>query len=148
MKSARFWLTAAGVTLLAGCVSDPGYAPIDPVAKRYFGYSDTPNADGGYTIHVVLPQGVADPRSAFAHWERRAAELCGPGGYRKHLHTARRNMMVMPGYTPSPLNYEVLGDAYCNDPAARPAPPQPEDSTASDSADTPATPAEVGAPAA
>lgn len=148
MKVTRLCLAVAGVTVLAGCVSDPGYAPIDPAARRYFGYSDKPNPDGGYTIHVVLPQGVANPRSAFDHWERRAAELCGPGGYRKHLHTARRNMMVMPGYTPSPLNYEVLGDAYCNDLAARPAAPQPEDSTTSDAADSPAAPTEVDAPAA
>lgn len=121
MNPARLCLAAATLTLLAGCVSDPGYAPMDPAARRYFGYSDQPNGAGGYTIHVVLPHGVKDPRSAFAHWERRAAELCGPGGYRSQLHTARQNMLAMPGYTPAPANYQVLGDAYCNDPARAPA---------------------------
>ncbi|MBW8304362.1 MAG: hypothetical protein K0M78_10570, partial [Brevundimonas sp.] len=91
---------------------------IDPAAKRYFGYADRPNGQGGHTIHVVLPEGVSDPKSAFAHWERRAAELCGPAGYRKQLHTARRNMLIMPGYSPTGASYEVLGDVWCNDPAA------------------------------
>jgi hypothetical protein len=125
MSRARLGLAALGLTLLAGCVSDPGYAPMDPAARRYFGYVDAPNGAGGYTIRVVLPQGVSDPKSAFAHWERRAAELCGPGGYRKQLHTARRNMAMMPGYSPAPMNYEVVGDAYCNDPAAVPVGPAP-----------------------
>ncbi|HYD27147.1 hypothetical protein [Brevundimonas sp.] len=123
MRLARLSLAALGLTLLAGCVSDPGYAPIDPAARRYFGYADTPNGAGGYTIRVVLPEGVEDPKSAFAHWERRAAELCGPAGYRKQLHTARRNMMMMPGYTPTGYSYEVLGDAWCSDPAMAPAEP-------------------------
>lgn len=117
MRVAWPGLAALSLTLLAGCVSDPGYAPIDPAARRYFGYADKPNVEGGYTIHVVLPEGVSDPRSAFAHWERRASELCGPAGYTKQLHTARRNLLMTPGYTPSAMNYEVLGDAYCNDPA-------------------------------
>ncbi|HEY0600792.1 hypothetical protein [Brevundimonas sp.] len=111
------------LTLLAGCVSDPGYAPMDPAANRYFGYSDTPNGAGGHTIRVVLPEGVENPKSAFAHWERRAGELCGPAGYRKQLHTARRNMMMMPGYTPTGYSYEVMGDVWCNDPAMAPADP-------------------------
>lgn len=90
---------------------------MDPAARRYFGYVDTPNGAGGYTIRVVLPEGVDDPRSAFAHWERRAMDLCGPAGFTKQLHTARRNMMLLPGYNPTGLSYEVMGDAYCIDPA-------------------------------
>jgi hypothetical protein len=131
MSLARLGLAALGLTLLAGCVTDPGYAPMDAAAHRYFGYVDQPNGQGGYTIRVVLPEGVDDPRSAFAHWERRAAELCGSAGYRKQLHTARRNMMMMPGYTPTGYSYEVMGDAWCNDPArastgpAGPAAPAP-----------------------
>lgn len=125
MSGVRLGLAALGLTLLTGCVTDPGYAPMDPAANRYFGYGDTSNGDGGYTIRVVLPEGVTDPRSAFAHWERRAAELC-PAGYRKQIHTARRNMMMMSGYTPTGYSYEVMGDAWCNDPtAAAPTPPGP-----------------------
>lgn len=108
----RLALGVGGLLLLAGCVSDPGYARMDPEGGQPFGYVDRPNSDGGYTISVVLPQGVSNPREAFAHWERRAAELC-PGGYRKQLHTARVNMLEMHGYTPQPLNYTVSGDAYC-----------------------------------
>ena len=118
MRAARLGPVVLGLTLLAGCVSDPGYAPIDPAARRYFGYTDQPNGQGGHTIHVILPEGVSNPKSAFAHWERRAAEICGPEGYRKQLHTARRNMLMMPGYSPSGYSYEVMGDAWCNDPAA------------------------------
>lgn len=117
MSGVRLGLAALGLTLLSGCVTDPGYAPMDAAANRYFGYVDAPNGDGGYTIRVVLPEGVSDPRSAFAHWERRAADLCGGGGYRKLVHTARRNMLIMPGYTPAGASYEVVGDAWCNDPA-------------------------------
>ncbi len=117
MSGLRVTIAAVGLMLLTGCVSDPGYAPIDPAARQYYGYADTANGDGGYTIRVVLPEGVRDPRSAFAHWERRAAELCAPGGYRKQLHTARRNMMMMPGYTPTGFGYEVMGDAWCTDPS-------------------------------
>ncbi len=129
MSGARLGLAILGLTLLASCVSDPGYAPIDPVAKRYFGYTDMPNGDGGHTIQVVLPEGVTDPRAAFAHWERRAAELC-PAGYRKQIHTARRNMMMMPGYTPSGYSYEVMGDAWCTGSAAPAQPPEPVPETA------------------
>lgn len=126
MSRARMGLAALVLTLLSGCVSDPGYAPMDAAKNRYFGYVDQPNGDGGHTIRVVLPEGVQDPRSAFAHWERRAAELCGPAGYRKLVHTARRNMLMMPGYSPSGHSYEVMGDAWCNDPAFVPAsPPAP-----------------------
>lgn len=117
MRARRPGIAILGLALLAGCVSDPGYAPIDAVAGRYFGYTDRPNGDGGHTINVVLPEGVKDPRSAFDHWERRAAELCGPAGYRKLLHTARRNMINQPGYTPTGYSYELMGDAWCNDPA-------------------------------
>lgn len=117
MTGLRPAIAVLGLTLLAGCVTDPGYAPMDAAANRYFGYVDQPNGDGGYTIRVVLPEGVQDPRSAFAHWDRRAAELCGPGGYRKLLHTARRNMLMMPGYSATGYSYEVMGDAWCNDPA-------------------------------
>lgn len=120
MIHVRLGVAVLGAALLAGCVSDPGYAPIDPAARRHFGYADKPNGQGGYTIHVVLPEGVSDPRSAFAHWERRAAELCGPAGYRKQLYVARRNMAMMPGYTPTGLNYELIGDAWCHDPAMAP----------------------------
>lgn len=120
MSAARRGLAALGLTLLAGCVTDPGYAPMDTVANRYFGYVDQPNGDGGHTIRVVLPEGVRDPRSAFAHWERRAAELCGPAGYRKQLHRARRNMLTVPGYSPTGHSYEVAGEAWCNDRAFLP----------------------------
>jgi hypothetical protein len=118
MRRAPLGCAIVALTLLAGCVSDPGYAPIDPAARRYYGYMDQPNGQGGHTIHVILPEGVSDPKSAFAHWERRAAEICGPAGYRKQLHTARRNMLMMPGYSPTGFSYEVMGDAWCNDPAA------------------------------
>lgn len=134
MSGARLGLAALALTLLAGCVTDPGYAPMDAAKSRYFGYVDQPNGAGGYTIRVALPEGVRDPRAAFAHWERRAAELCGPAGYRKELHTARRNMLLMPGYTPTGYSYEVVGDAWCNDPAAaptnQPATPSPAQSAA------------------
>lgn len=123
MIGARAGFAVLGLTLLAGCVTDPGYAPMDPAANRFFGYVDQPNGDGGHTIRVVLPEGVQDPRAAFAHWERRAAELCGPGGYRKQLHTARRNMLMMPGYSPTGYSYEVMGDVWCNVPAAGAAAP-------------------------
>lgn len=123
MSAVRRGLAALALTLLAGCVSDPGYAPMDASANRYFGYVDAPNGAGGHTIRVVLPEGVQDPRAAFAHWERRATELCGPAGYRKQLHTARRNMLMMHGYSPTGHSYEVMGDAWCNDPAFVPTPP-------------------------
>lgn len=120
MTRVRAALAALGLTLLAGCVTDPGYAPMDAAKGQYFGYVDQPNGDGGHTIRVVLPEVTQDPRSAFAHWERRAAELCGPAGYRKLVHTARRNMMFMSGYSPTPHSYEVMGDAWCNDPTYTP----------------------------
>lgn len=123
MSPARLGLAALVLTLLAGCVTDPGYAPMDAAKNRYYGYIDQPNGDGGHTIRVVLPEGVRDPRSAFAHWERRAAELCGPAGYRKLVHTARRHMLTVPGYSPTGYGYEVMGDAWCNDPTYAPAPP-------------------------
>lgn len=117
MTMARPGLALLALAMLAGCVTDPGYAPMDAAARRYFGYVDQPNGAGGHTIRVVLPEGVEDPRSAFAHWERRAAELCGPAGYRKQVHTARRNMLMIEGYSPTGYGYEVMGDAWCNDPA-------------------------------
>ena len=66
MNRTRLGLVVLGVTLLAGCVTDPGYAPMDAAKGQYFGYVDQPNGDGGHTIRVVLPQVAQDPRSAFA----------------------------------------------------------------------------------
>ncbi|MFC7380341.1 hypothetical protein [Brevundimonas sp. GCM10030266] len=117
MKALRLATAALGLTLLSGCVTDPGYSPMDASKNKFYGYTDALNGAGGYTIRVALPEGVQDPRSAFAHWERRAAELCGPAGYRKQVHTARRNMLMMPGYSPTGFSYEVIGDAYCTDPS-------------------------------
>lgn len=117
MSAVRSGAAVLGLTLLAACVTDPGYTPIDLTKNKYYGYTDTLNGAGGYTIRVSLPEGVRDPSTAFAHWERRAAELCGPAGYRKQLHTARRNMLMMPGYSPTGFSYDVMGDAYCNDPS-------------------------------
>lgn len=119
--SARVWraaaLAAALASTLAACASDPGYAAMNAEAGQYFGYSDAPNSMGGHTIRVVLPAGVSDPRSAFAHWERRAAELCAPLGYRKQISYAERHMLYAQGAAPAAMYFEVLGDAYC-EPAA------------------------------
>jgi hypothetical protein len=125
MSAVRTGAAVLGLTLLAACITDPGYTPIDLATHKYYGYTDTLNGAGGYTIRVSLPEGVRDPGTAFAHWERRAAELCGPAGYRKQLHTARRNMMMMPGYTPTGFSYDVMGDAYCNDPSVLRTEPAP-----------------------
>ncbi len=94
------------------------YAPINVEEKVFYGFTDTLNPDGGYTIRVLLPQWTEDPQTAFEFWERRATELCGEAGYRKHLHTARRQMIHSPGYTPVAGDYVLEGYVYCNAPAA------------------------------
>lgn len=113
-------LAGAGL-LLGGCMHQAAYARIDEAGKVPYGFTDTLNPDGGYTIRVLLPQWTEDPRTAFDFWERRAAELCGEAGYRKHLHTARRQMIHNPGYTPVAGDYILEGYAWCNAPAAAPA---------------------------
>jgi hypothetical protein len=110
-------LAGAGL-LLGGCAHQAAYARIDEADKVFYGFTDTLNPDGGYTIRVLLPPWTEDPRTAFDFWERRAAELCGEADYRKHVHTARRQMIHNPGYTPVAGDYVLEGYAYCNAPAA------------------------------
>lgn len=113
-------LSAVAGLSVGGCMHQAGYARIDAAGKVPYGFTDTLNPDGGYTILVRLPQWTKDPHTAFEFWERRAAELCGDAGYRKHLHTAQRQMIHNPGYTPVMGDYILEGYAYCNAPPVPP----------------------------
>ena len=116
-------LAKAGVALaaiaglsLGGCVGTTAYGPMGP--NGVYGYSDTPIEGGGHAIRVVLPYHAKDPRIAYAHWNRRADEICNGAIQRKQIHTARQQ--VLPNY--SRLNgivgdYVLEGYVWCGAPA-------------------------------
>lgn len=112
-------LLAAGLTL-GGCVTAPEYVRIDSATGKYWGYSDLRNADGGYTVRVVLPVG---PDLAYDFFNRRADELCEGKTARKSVHTAVRPTMLYDHYGGRPGHFVLEGVVYCDAPAA-PAPVQ------------------------
>lgn len=106
-------LAAAGLTL-GGCASHE-YARIDAETGKHWGYSDLRNADGGYTVRVVLPVG---PDLAYDYFNRRADELCEGGTARKSVHTAVRPTMHYDRYGGMPGHFVLEGLVYCDAPAA------------------------------
>ena len=103
----------AALALLAmgGCVSGVDYVPISD--KSFFGYSDRPNADGGYTVRVELMNGGL----AIEYWNRRASELCDGKVARKLMHTALQPTTYYDHYGGRPGHYIVEGYVYCETPA-------------------------------
>ena len=94
---------------VSGCLTDHGYARIGGPEGAYYGYTDTPTADGGYTVRVLRP----DPSTAMAYWERRAQELCEGKVSRKLVHTALRPTVLYDHYGGRPGDYMVEGMVYC-----------------------------------
>lgn len=118
----RAWLAsvAAGACVaLAGCVAPFTYQEIGPGAP--FGYRSTANADGGYTILVVMPLYESELALAQQFWDRRAAEICGNANYRKIIFRAER-ANYYDNYGAHPGNYYLEGYAYCDASASEPAP--------------------------
>lgn len=104
-------LALAGLTL-SGCISAPTYGPMVGEHRVGWGYSETANVDGGYTIRVALPA-ILDPQLAFAWWDRRAEELCGGVPARKNIHTAIRPTEYYDRYGARPGDYQLEGYAWC-----------------------------------
>lgn len=107
---------AAGLVCVAGfcvsgCLTDHGYAMIGGPEGAYYGYTDTPTADGGHTVRVLRP----DPDTAMAYWERRAQELCDGKVRRKIIHTALRPTVLYDHYGGRPGDFHVEGMVYCED---------------------------------
>lgn len=76
-------LVLVALGLLLGCAG-PKPVPYGPIGdKVYSGYKDRQNADGGYTLLVVMPAYSAAGEIR-AYWQRRAQELC-PDGIKKQL---------------------------------------------------------------
>lgn len=98
---------AAGVFALAGCVTPATYGPIGGESGG-FGYSDTHNADGSYTIRVV----AQNTAQAHEFWDRRAAELCGGSNYRKIIYRAHIPVVSTSGYVAGANGY---GGSYTQD---------------------------------
>lgn len=133
-------LAKAGVAALAGvaglsvggCLGSTAYGQAgldDPI----YGYSDTP-IEGGHSVRVVMPFHVKDPQLAYAHWNRRALELCHGEIARKQIHTAQQ--LVIPEY--NRLNgvvgdYLLEGFVWCGpaaDAGSAPAAAAPSDAVA------------------
>ena len=83
-------LGAAGLSL-GGCLGTTAYVPMG--ANGVYGYSDTAIEGGGYSIRVVLPYHAQDPQVAYAHWNRRADEICNGAIKRKQIHTAQQQVL-------------------------------------------------------
>ena len=108
-KPARAF-AALALLAMGGCVSGVDYVPISD--KSFFGYSDRPNADGGYTVRVELLDGGL----AMEYWNRRASELCDGKVARKSMHTALRPTAHYDNYGARPGHYIVEGYVYCETP--------------------------------
>lgn len=111
---------------LAGC-GTTAYVPAGP--NSLYGYSDTPIEGGGHSIRVVLPYHAKDPQVAYAHWNRRAEEICDGAIARKQIHTAQQQ--VLPEYNRLSGvvgDYVLEGYVWCGSSAkagAAPASPAP-----------------------
>lgn len=127
----------AAALLLQGCVTaTPAvYGPIGPEAP--YGYKDRPNADGGYTVLVVMA-GYATAAELRVFFDRRAAELCPTGVDRTNIFRVQANEY----YADAPYVYgsagvgsrarvgvELEGYVYC-----KPGPESAGPSTAADGA--------------
>lgn len=78
---------------LSGCVTPPAYGPIGHVQNQY-GYRESQNADGSFTILVV----AASAPMAHEFWDRRAAEICGAATVQKNIFRAQRPVITTTGY--------------------------------------------------
>lgn len=111
---------------LSACLGPFAYEPIGP--EMPYGYRDTQNADGGYTILVIMPEYETDISKAQTFWDRRAGELCS-GAYRKIMFRAERATVYYDNYGARPGAYFLEGYAYCENaqtPAADTAPAEPQ----------------------
>lgn len=96
--------TLAVALLLAGCATPIVYGPISETSA--FGYRDTRNADGSYTVLVV----AASAAMAHEFWDRRAHELCGED-FTKNIFRAQIPVYSYTGYASNGYS----GGAYTED---------------------------------
>jgi hypothetical protein len=104
---------------LVGCAGTPlVYGPIKPEISHY-GYRETANADGTFTLLVVAP----GREIAREFWEKRASELCRGPNFTRNIFRAEIQMVyanyndtygdaILEGYlrctdTPPPLTAPV-----------------------------------------
>ncbi|MBI1251158.1 MAG: hypothetical protein GC189_06785 [Alphaproteobacteria bacterium] len=88
------WIAAFAALGLAACAVTPlAYGPITPDGSHY-GYRDTQNPDGSYTILLVTNNAAL----AQAFWDRRAAELCNGASVQKNIFRAQRPVYQYTGY--------------------------------------------------
>lgn len=99
---------AIGISAVLGCASPATYGPIGD--GRNFGYRDTRNPDGSYTVLVIAPTS----ESAHAFWDQRATELCDGGTYRKNFFRAEIPVVTQYGYAANPYN-PGYGGSYSQD---------------------------------
>lgn len=112
------------VSALGACATKPVvYGPIGE--KAPYGYQDRQNADGGYTVRVVMP-GHSGPEALRAFFDRRAGELCPAGVERTNVFRMHRAEF---GYAPyvhggvgvgtrTAVGTELEGYVYCKAGAA------------------------------
>lgn len=98
--------------MLGGCETYE-YTRIDHETGNLWGYSDLRNADGGYTVKVVLPGGSDQP---YEYFNRRADELCDGAVARKTVHTAVQPTMLHDRYGGRPGHFVLEGLVYCEAP--------------------------------
>jgi hypothetical protein len=91
-------LAVAGLAL-TGCVTPPAYGPIGPESR--YGYRDTRNADGSYTVRVV----TNNAGLAHTFWDRRAQELCGGPDFDKNIFRAEIPVVTYSGTATGPSGY-------------------------------------------
>lgn len=106
-------LSSLLASVLSGCMPVPTYQRIGSEGSHGYGYHDEVAGEGNHLIRVVLPP-HSDPQLAFAFWDKRAAEVCAPGAYRKNIYAASRPLIEMQGYTAQPGEFILEGLAYCN----------------------------------
>lgn len=110
-------LAIGACAALSGCASLE-YAPMSE--QNGFGYRDSINADGSYTIQIVLPE-HGSAQTAHAYWDRRAGELCGGEAYRKNIFRAERPTVHYDYYGGRPGGFILEGYLHCAADGAAPA---------------------------
>jgi hypothetical protein len=100
---------AAAITVasaLAACATPIQYGALSE--GHGYGYRDTQNADGSYTVLAIAP-GDAMARQ---FWDRRAQELCGGTDFHKNIFRAEVPVVSTTGYAPSAYGAAGTGGSY------------------------------------
>ena len=103
--------------LLVGCATPIEYGAAE--TNRGFGYSQSLATDGSIILKVLTPTALGST-TAFAWWDRRAAEICGDSKIIKNIYSAIRPTVTYESYGGTPGDFFIEGYLRCDPPVGSP----------------------------